>query len=453
MTRIVKPKAPMDSRELRNAVREELARRARIAKADETSLVLNPEHPLSDLLFTNRMPDGKPVRYKVFWGGRGAAKSMGAIEAAVREADIYPYGYLCAREYQNSIRDSSHKLIKETIYRLGREYRYKVGNDYIRNTFTGAEFIFRGLHNNEASIRSLQGIHRCLVEEAQSVAESSWRALVPTIREPGSQFWILYNLIDEKDATHQRFVMKPRSRSIIHKINYDSNPYFPEELRQEMEDDKERDYHLYEHIWLGMPLKINNAQVYHGRWRVQEFPDNLWRKAERLFFGADFGFSQDPAALIRFFVYNNKLYIEYEAYARGVEIKEYDEFYSSVPGSKEWPIKADSSRPETISHIASTWGYNISGAEKWEGCIKDGISHIRGYDEIIIHPRCVHTAEEARLYRYKVDEKKLDQYGQPEVLPIVVDKHNHAWDAIRYGLDGHIQKSGSVAEWERLAGR
>lgn len=451
MSRIVKSKTPMDQRELFHAVREEQIRRARIAKADETSLVLNPDHPLSDLLFASHTPDGKPYRYKIFWGGRGAAKSMGAIEAAVREADIFPYGYLCAREYQNSIRDSSHKLIKETIYRLGREYRYKVGNDYIRNTFTGAEFIFRGLHNNEASIRSLQGINRCIVEEAQSVAEASWRALVPTIREPGSQFWILYNLIDEKDATHQRFVIKPRSRSIIHKINYDSNPYFPEELRQEMEDDKERDYHLYEHIWLGMPLKINNAQVFHGRWRVAEFPDNLWRKAERLFFGADFGFSQDPSTLIRFFVLDRKLYIEYEAYARGVELSEYDEFYSSVPGSKDWPIKADSARPETISHIASTWGYNISGAEKWEGCIKDGITHIRGYDEIVIHPRCVHTAEEARLYRYKVDDKKLDEYGQPEVLPIVVDKNNHAWDGIRYGLDGHIQKSGSVAEWERLA--
>ncbi len=432
-------------------IRAELERRNRIQIADGTSLVLDPTHPLSDLR-RHTMPDGKPVRYKIFYGGRGAAKSMGAIEAAVREADEESHRYLCAREYQNSIRDSSHKLIKDTIYRLGREFRFKVGNDYIRNLHTGSEFLFKGLHNNDSGIRSTQGISRCLVEEAQAVGDSSWRSLIPTIRDPGSQIWILYNLIDEKDATHQRFVVKPRSRSIIHKINYDSNPHFPEELRQEMEDDKERDYHLYEHIWLGMPLRRNNAQVYGGKWRVEEFPDNLWTFAPRLFFGADFGFSQDPATLIRFFIYENKLYIEFEAYSTGIELNEYDEFYKSVPGSKDWPIKADNARPETISHIAGNFGYNISGAEKWEGCIKDGITHIRGYDEVIIHPRCVNTINEARLYRYKVDEKQLDEYGQPTVLPLIIDKFNHAWDAVRYGLDGHIQRSGSVGTWARLGG-
>lgn len=443
---------PASPLEVLRWAREEQVRRDLVAEANRTSLVLNPTHPLRDLLFTNYMPDGKPVRYKIYWGGRGGAKSMGAIEAAVREADVLPYNYLCAREFQNSIRDSSHKLIKETIYRLGMTERYKVGNDYIRNLYTKAEFLFRGLHNNESSIRSLQGINRCLVEEAQAVSEASWRSLIPTIREPGSQFWILYNLIDEKDATHQRFVVRPRSRSIIHKINYDSNPHFPDELRQEMEDDKARDYHLYEHIWLGMPLRINNAQVYHGRWRVAEFPDNLWRQADRLFFGADFGFSQDPATLIRFFIYEETLYIEYEAYRTGVELDDYDRFYAEVPGSKDWPIKADGARPETISHIANKFGYNISAAEKWPGCVEDGITHIRGFKEIVIHPRCVNTANEARLYRYKVDQKQLDEYGQPQVLPIIIDAHNHAWDGVRYGLDGYIQRRGSTATWARLAG-
>jgi len=192
--------------------------------------------------------------------------------------------------------------------------------------------------------------------------------------------------------------------------------------------------------------------VYHGRWRVAEFPDNLWRQADRLFFGADFGFSQDPATLIRFFIYDETLYIEHEAYRTGVELDEYDRFYDEVPGSKEWPIKADGARPETISHIANKFGYNISAAEKWPGCVEDGITHIRGIKEIDIHPRCVHTASEARLYRYKVDQKQLDEYGQPQVLPIIIDAHNHAWDAVRYGLDGYIQRRGSTATWARLAG-
>jgi phage terminase large subunit len=227
-----------------------------------------------------------------------------------------------------------------------------------------------------------------------------------------------------------------------------------------MEGDKARDYHLYEHIWLGMPLKISKAVIFSGKYVVREFPDDLWKQADRLHFGADHGFAQDPATLIRFFPMEKhqwpgedkpkrRLFIEYEAYGVGVELDELPEFYDSVPGARDWPIKADCARPETNSHLARK-AFAISGAEKWEGCVKDGITHIRGFDEIVIHPRCVKTAEEARLYSYKVDKTQVDQYGQPQVLPIVVDKHNHCWDAIRYGLDGYIQRSGALGMWERL---
>ena len=54
------------------------------------------------------------------------------------------------------------------------------------------------------------------------------------------------------------------------------------------------------------------------------------------------------------------------------------------------------------------------------------------------------------MYRYKVDPKAVDERGQPLVLPIVVDKHNHYWDADRYALDGYVQRSGTIGVWERL---
>jgi phage terminase large subunit len=125
------------------------------------------------------------------------------------------------------------------------------------------------------------------------------------------------------------------------------------------------------------------------------------------------------------------------------------EFYDSVPGARDWPIGADCARPETISHLRRK-GFNISGAEKWDGSVKDGITHLRGFDEIVIHSRCVETANEARLYRYKTDPKTVDEHGNPKVLPIVIDKHNHCWDGIRYGLDGYIQRSGALGVWDRL---
>jgi len=425
--------------------------------ADVQSLVLDQRHPLSDLYF-------RRARYKVYWGGRGSAKSWGIAEALIRLTASQPLRVLCVREFQNSIKDSSHKLLRDTINRLGMQGWFTVTADMITSR-SGAEFIFKGMHNNEQGIKSTEGIDICWVEEAQTVPASSWRTLTPTIRKEDSEIWVSYNLIDEDDATHQRFVVKGRHNSIVHKINYDSNPYFGGVLRDEMEEDRESDYHLYEHIWLGMPLRLSNAIVYSGKYREAnlekgEFPDDLWRQADRVFLGNDFGFSQDPLALIRFFIIETptadqlnperRLYIESECYGVGIEIDEMAARYrSDVPGVDEWPIKADAARPEVISHLRRK-GFNISAAEKWEGCVKDGVAHIRGFKEIIVHPRCVNTLREFRLYRYKVDKNVVDDKGQPQVLPIIVDKNNHAMDAIMYGLDGYIQRSGAMGQWAKL---
>lgn len=425
---------------------------AAVKISTENSLLYKESHPFYCLLH-------RKARYKVFWGGRGSGKSWAVAEALIRLADEKRVRVLCAREFQVSIKDSSHKILKDMIWRLGLQDRFKVTKEGISHLVTGAEFIFKGLHNNEHGIRSMEGIDICWLEEAQTVGASSWRSLIPTVfrkqDESGSntsEIWVTYNLINEEDATHHRFVMTDRSGYsdyIVEKVNYDQNPYFPEGLRLEMEDDKKLDYHLYEHIWLGYPLKISNRIIYGGKYRVEEFSDQLWKEADRLYFGMDFGFAQDPNALERFFIHENKLYVEYEAYATGVDLDDLPDFMDRVPGSREWPIKADCARPETISYLRRR-GFNISAAEKWDGCVKDGIQHIRKFDAIIIHPRCAGIAKEAPMYRYKEDPHQVDERGQPMVLPVIIDRFNHAWDGIRYGLDGHIQRCGEVGMWERL---
>jgi phage terminase large subunit len=420
---------------------------------DAPSLVLDKNHVFSDLYY-------KKARHKIYWGGRGAAKSWAFAEALIRLMAAIPgLRVLCVREYQASIKESSHKILKDTISRLGMDAWFIVTNESIKSR-SGGEFIFKGCHNNENGIKSTEAVDILWAEEAHSISAVSWRAIGPTIRKPGSEVWVSFNMGDENDATYQRFVVNERSDSIVHKVNYDSNPYMSKELRQEMEDDKAIDYQLYEHIWLGMPRKISKAIVLSGKYRVEAFSDDLWKKAERVHYGADFGFSQDPSTLIRFFTIEGvnaetgrnerRLYISHEAYGTGVELDELPEFYDDVPGSRDWPIKGDSSRPETISHLANH-GFAISAAEKWDGSVKDGIAHLRGFTEIVIHERCKRTAEEAYAWRYKVDKNVVDAQGQPLVLPVLVKGHDHCWDAVRYGLDGYIQRSGAMGMWSRLA--
>lgn len=419
--------------------------RRRKAAESFKSLLLEPGHKIYDL--------NKKARYKVFYGGRGALKSWGVAEYLLRAANDQeacrrngPERILCTREYQNSIKDSVHQLLRDQIDRMGLWHRFQVTDKAIRNTVTGSTFLFKGLHNNYQEIKSTEGVTKCWNEEAQGTTEESWKVLIPTIRKEGSEIIATFNTTDEQAATYKRFVENAAEYGddlILHKINYDENPFFPEVLRKEMEFLRRVDYEAYLHVWEGFPKKFSDAVIFGKRVSVRDFPDDLYKKAKRLLFGADFGFSRDPSTLIRFFIIENTLYIEHEAYGVGVELDEMEEFYDSIPEARKWPIKADSARPETISHMRGK-GFSIAAAEKWKGSVEDGISHIRGFDEIVVHPRCKHVQQEARLYSFKTDSTT------GEVLPIIIDKHNHCWDAIRYGLDGHIKRSGDLGIWQRL---
>lgn len=375
----------------------------------------------------------RPHRYKVFYGGRGSGKSWAVAQAIVLMCDMTTIRVLCCREIQNSIKDSSYQILRDTADRLGLTDRFDFLESEIRHKDTGSRIIFKGLARNVQSVKSTEGIDIAWVEEAQTVSETSWETLTPTIRKPGSEIWVTFNPLNADDPTTKRFIEKAPPDAFVRKVNYDENPHFPSELRKEMEWDKSNDYEKYLHVWEGYPRTISDAQVFKGRYTVEAIPDDLHKKADRLFFGADFGFARDPSTLVRCFIIDNTLYIDAEAYGVGVEIDELPSLYRSVKGSDEWPILADCARPETISYLANRAGLRIRAADKWQGSIEDGIAYLRGFDRIVIDPRCKHTADEFRLYSYKTD--KLTG----EILPIVLDKNNHVIDALRYALSDYIK--------------
>lgn len=385
----------------------------------------------------------QPHRYKVYYGGRGSAKSWSIAEALILLADYANIRILCCREFQSSIKESSYQLLKDTAERLNLATRFDFLDAEIRHKTTGARFIFKGLWNNEQTIKSTEGIDICWVEEAQTVSESSWQTLTPTIRKKGSEIWVTFNPLNEDDPTTKRFIESQPPDAYVRKINFDENPFFPETLRKEMEWDKVNDYEKYLHVWEGFPRTISDAQIFKGRYVVESFDNDLYQKADRLFFGADFGFANDPNTLVRCFILDKRLYIEHEAYGVGIELDEMPQLYDSIPESRKWAIKADSARPETISYLRSRCGFNIAPAKKWQGSIEDGIAYLKSFEKIVIHPRCKHTAEEFRLYSYKIDKTTN------EVLPIILDKNNHVIDGIRYALDGYITKAG-LARWQQL---
>ena len=252
----------------------------------------------------------KEHRYYVFHGGRGSAKSHSIAGALILMAAREPLRILCGREIQNSIKDSVKRLLDDKIELYGLQDFYESTDKEIRGK-NGSLFIFSGFRSNISSIKSKEGIDICWGEEAQDNSESTFRTLIPTIRKKGSFFIFSYNPRFETDPIDVRFRGEHTPpRSYIREVNYDMNPWFPDELREEMEFDRTRDFDNYLHVWEGQYAKNSEARVFKN-WRVEDFetPEDAEFKQ-----GCDFGFSIDPTTLIRMFIVGRKLFIDYASY-------------------------------------------------------------------------------------------------------------------------------------------
>lgn len=366
-----------------------------------------------------------PYRYKVLYGGRGAARSWTVARILLIRAAQRPLRVGCFRELQKSIQDSVHRLLTDQIELMGLP-GYEVTQREIRHA-NGSLFLFEGLRYNVTKIKSLEGIDVAWVEEAERVSESSWNVLIPTIRKPGSEIWVTFNPDQETDPTYRRLVRNPPPDAFVRKVSSADNPWLPAELAAERAYLYRVDPDAAAHVWGGECRTATDAQILKGKWVVDDFePASGW---DGPYHGADFGFAQDPTTLVRCWVHARTLYVEHEAYRVGLELDHTaDHWRQHVPDCDRYVIRADSARPESISYLKRHGIPRIEGVAKWAGSVEDGIAHLRQYERIVLHPRCRHTIDEARHYSYKVDERTGD------VLPVVVDKANHLWDSVRYAL-------------------
>lgn len=336
-----------------------------------------------------------------------------------------PLRILCGREIQKSIKTSVKQLLEDKIKLLGLSWFYDVTLTEIIG-LNGTKFLFEGLRTNPESIKSMEGIDIVWVEEASTVSQASIDLLVPTIRKPGSELWFSWNPRKKNDPVDAMFRGSAGAppNTISFNVNFADNPWFPDVLRQEMEWDKRRDPAKYAHIWLGH-YQLNSEATVFKNWRVDELfvpPD------ARPYYGGDWGYSVDPTVLIRAYLFDRTLYVDCEAYRIGCEIDHTPALFDTVPGSRRWPITADSSRPETISYMRRQ-GFDIKPAKKGANSVEDGIEFLKSHD-IVVHPKCLHTIDELTHYSWKTD--RLTE----EVLPVLADDHNHVIDALRYALEG-----------------
>lgn len=192
------------------------------------------------------------MRYRGVYGGRGSGKSHFLGELLVEECMAVPgTRAVCIREIQRSIKESSKRLVEDKIDQYGLRSYFDVQEGQIRTPGDGL-IIFMGMQSHTAeSIKSLQGYRIASLDEAQSISQRSLDVLRPTMRGE-AEIWAAWNPQTPDDPIDLLLRgANPPPRSVVVEANWNDNPWFPDDLREEMEFDRRTDPDKFAWIWGG----------------------------------------------------------------------------------------------------------------------------------------------------------------------------------------------------------
>ena len=403
-------------------------------------LILNLPEKMAKNLYE---PD---KRYRVLYGGRGGAKSWSIVKALLVRSLQQPTRILCAREIQKSIKNSVHQLIVDQIEEMNLGYHFEVLQTEIKAR-NGGSFSFTGLkHNTKDSLKSYEGVDVCWVEEADTVSRGSWRILKPTIRKPGSEIWISFNPDLEDDATYQDFVIDQPANSVVTKVNWSDNPWFPEVLNEERKELREKSIDEYLHVWEGNCREQLEGSIYADEFRVAKeeekicsvpidqskqidvFWDLGWADCTSMWFVQTIGkeirvvdFYQDQLKKIQHYaqVLQNK------GYVYGHQYLPHDAFNNQLSG-------------KNTDQALRDLGFKTKRVEKLK--VAPGIQAARTLFSSLWFDkgRCADGLQALRKYRYDVDPDTGKFSKEP-----LHDENSHAADAFRYlavGYKPHMTK-------------
>jgi len=392
------------------------------------------------------------ARYRIAHGGRGSGKTMSmALMSAV-------YGYrlaedgrggviLCAREFMNSLSDSSFEEVKQAI--LSQPFLanyYDIGQNYIRTKNGLVSYTFAGLRRNLDSIKSKARILLTWIDEAESVSEMAWMKLIPTIREEGSEIWISYNPESKLSATHLRFRENTPDNAKIIEMNWSDNPKFPDVLNQERLEDFNKRPDSYEHIWEGAFLTHHDGAYYNLEMRDARVDGRItavpYDRRLPVVTAWDLGigdstaitFAQFHGSEVRIIDFYENSGVGLDHYARVLQEKGYRYDQHILPHDvRVKELGSGKSRYETLQSL----GINpITIAPQLQ--VDDGIQAVRSMLPLCWFDaeKCDHLVEALRAYHREYDDQRMTWKGRPEH-----DWSSHPADSFRYLAVGYRERN------------
>jgi phage terminase large subunit len=323
---------------------------------------------------------------------------------------------ICRRSFpalRGTVMRDFFQIIKDNdLY--SEEYHNKTANEYYINGNT-IEFISLDMP------QKIRGRKRDLlfVNEANELTYEDWQQLIFRTNEraildynPSEEFhWIYDNVLTRQDVD-------------FFQTTYKDNPFLGDVVKAEIERLKDIDANYWRVYGLGE--RGQSRSLVYSFSTCKEIP----KEAKLISYGLDFGFSNDPTALVRTYLDNDNMYVDELIYRTGMTNQDIAKEMQNLGLDKSNEVFADSAEPKSIEEIYRM-GWNVKPTIK--GAINLGIDIIRRY-RLFATDRSYNLIKELRNYKY-IEDKNGQMTNKP------VDNFNHGLDAMRYSVVNKISNS------------
>ena len=365
-------------------------------------------------------------RFVINYGGAGSGKSYTQTQHEIIKCLQKPEKLLVTRKVASTLKDSVISLFISILnsWQLQDFYTENKSTQFI--TFAnGSQILFKGMDDQE-KIKSIAGITRIWNEEASELSQADFNQLNLRLRgKDNLQMTNTFNPIDEEHWLKSYFFDNPevRSKTDIFHTTYKDNKFIDEAYKAELEGYASIDKNYHKIYTLGEWGGITEGRIYPIWEQIERFPeiDGYW-------YGLDFGYSNDPTAIVKTIKWKGRIYFDERLYRTGLTNPEIAKFLFS-DGYRGEIVICDSAEPKSIQELRNN-GINAIEADKGPGSIMAGIDFLKSH-KVLVTQSSLNLIRENRYYQYR-ELPPNRQTATKKFDNVPKDWMNHLKDACRY---------------------
>lgn len=253
--------------------------------------------------------------------------------------------------------------------------------------------------------------HRLFVNELNNIPQETFEQLEVRTSD---EIWADWNPVEEF-YFHDDIMKRDDVQLAI--LTYKDNEGLPEPIVKSIE--ARRSNAAWWRVYgLGLPGAIE-GRIFTNWKIIDEIPHEA--RLER--YGLDFGYSNDPTAIVAIYYYNGGYILDEITYQKGLSNKQIADVINNQPKAL---VMADSAEPKSIDELL-LYGCNVLAVQKGQGSVNQGIQYVQD-QQISITKRSVNGIKEYRNYMWETDK-------EGKIINTPIDLWNHFLDATRYGFE------------------